>query len=249
MTLESMDSCPALALAGGVAGRFAAIPDVEAVALAGSRTSPFPDGQSDVDLYVYSSAMVPTSSRAEIARNARRTEIGNSFWEPGDEWIEAKSGIRIDVMFRTTRWIEDQLDRVLVRHEASVGYSTCFWYNVRNSRALFDRSGWFQALQTKAGQRYPEELKRAVVAKNYPILRSNISSYLHQIKLAVERHDPVSVNHRAAAMLASYFDIVFALNEQPHPGEKRLLELAKALCPTTDWHGGAGDSLSLGVSG
>lgn len=230
MTLERINSCPALALAEGIAGRFAAIIEVEAVALAGSRTSPFADSQSDLDLYVYADAIVPTSLRAEIVRNARRAEIGNSFWEPGDEWIDADSGISIDVMFRTTRWIQDRLDSVLQRHEASVGYSTCFWYNVRNSRALFDRSGWFKELQEKASQPYPEALQRAIVAKNYPILRSNLSSYLRQIELAVQRHDPVSLNHRAAAMLASYFDIVFAVNAQPHPGEKRLIELARALC-------------------
>ena len=231
MPLESKAASGALALAESIAARFAAMREVEAVALAGSRTSPFADDQSDLDLYVYGRAIVPTSSRTEIARNARRSEIGNSFWEPGDEWIDAESGIRIDVMFRTTDWTEEQLDRVLQRHDASVGYSTCFWYNVRNSRALFDRSGWFKALQERAKQPYPEELKRAIVAKNYPILRNNISSYLHQIELALPRQDPISVNHRATAMLASYFDIVFAVNGQPHPGEKRLLEFAGALCP------------------
>jgi hypothetical protein len=133
-------------------------------------------------------------------------------------------------MFRTTRWIEDQLDRVLERHEASVGYSTCFWYNVRNSRALFDRAGWFKALQERAGQLYPEQLKRAIIAKNHPILRNTLSSYLHQIGLALARGDSISVNHRSAAMLASYFDIVFAVNGQPHPGEKRLLQFARTLC-------------------
>ena len=231
MTLASTGSGPALTLAEAIAGRFAAMREVEAVVLGGSRTSPFADDQSDVDLYVYGSAIVPTSSRAEIARNARRSEIGNSFWEPGDEWIDGESGIRVDAMFRTTRWIEDQLDRVLHRYEASVGYSTCFWYNVRNSRALFDRSGWFMTLQEKAKQPYPEELKRAVVTKNYPILRNNMSSYFHQIELALQRHDPISVNHRATALLASYFDIVFAVNGQPHPGEKRLVEFAGAFCP------------------
>jgi len=230
MTTKWNASSPAAAVADGIAARFAAIREVEAVVLAGSRLAQFADGQSDVDLYVYASEIVPTSSRAEIARGVRRSEIGNSFWEPGDEWIDGETGIGVDVMFRTTRWIEDQLDRVLQRHEASVGYSTCFWYNVRNSRALFDRAGWFKALHERAGQPYPEQLKRAIVAKNHPILRDTMSSYLHQIDLALERHDPISVNHRTAAMLASYFDIVFAVNGQPHPGEKRLLQFAQALC-------------------
>jgi hypothetical protein len=223
-------SSPAPAVADRIASRFSAIPEVEAVVLAGSRQSQFADDHSDVDLYVYASEITPTSLRAEIARGARRFEIGNSFWEPGDEWIDGETGTGVDVMFRTTRWIEDQLDRVLQRHEASVGYSTCFWYNVRNSRALFDRAGWFKALQERAGQPFPEQLKRAIIAKNHPILRNTMSSYLHQIELALARHDPISVNHRTAAMLASYFDIVFAVNGQPHPGEKRLLRFARTLC-------------------
>jgi len=239
-------SSPALAVADRIASCFGAIREVEAVVLAGSRLSQFADGRSDVDLYVYASEIVPTPSRAEIAGGARRSEIGNSFWEPGDEWIEGETGIGVDIMFRTTRWIEDQLDRVLLRHEASVGYSTCFWYNVRNSRALFDRAGWFKELQERAGQPYPEELKRAIVAKNHPILRDTMSSYLHQIELALERHDPISVNHRTAAMLASYFDIVFAVNGQPHPGEKRLLQFAQALCAKwpTEMEGRVGAVLS-----
>jgi hypothetical protein len=214
-----------------IARKLSAIPQVEAVVLAGSQMSRFADERSDVDLYVYAGGIVPPSLRAEVVRYARRAEIGNSFWEPGDEWIDGDTSIPVDAMFRSVPWIEDQLDRVLRRHEASVGYSTCFWYNVRNSRALFERSDWFQSIQKTADQPYPEELKRAIVAKNHPILRRNMSSYLHQIELSLQRHDTVSVNHRVTAMLASYFDIVFAVNEQPHPGEKRLLQFAQALCP------------------
>jgi predicted nucleotidyltransferase len=230
MSEPELSSSPDSSLAREIADQFAALPAVEAVALAGSRASQVADSNSDIDLYVYCREPVGLEVRRQIAAQARRAEIGNEFWEPGDEWVDRDTGISVDVMFRDVQWIEERLDAVWRRHRASIGYSTCFWYNVRNSRALFDRAGWFAELQKKASQPYPPELKRAVITKNFPILRRNISSYVHQIELAIAREDLVSVHHRVTASLASYFDILFAVNEQLHPGEKRLIERASALC-------------------
>ena len=214
-----------------VAAAFANLPEVVAVALAGSGVTGAADEQSDIDLYVYARTPVAMADRVAIATSfAARAEVGNDFWEPGDEWIDAQTGRHIDVMYRTPVWIEEQLERVLVRHEASVGYSTCFWHNALHSTPLFDCSGWYGDLQATAARPYPEPLKRAIIARNHPILRQTLSSYRAQIERAVRRGDSVSIQHRVTALLASYFDVLLAVNELPHPGEKRLLQIATTQC-------------------
>jgi hypothetical protein len=215
-----------------IAARFAAFPQVTAIALAGSEGAGEADALSDIDLYVYADAnMIPIQARRAIAADfADRIEIDNRFWETGDEWIDRASGRSIDIMYRTPAWIQDQLARVLERHEASIGYSTCLWWNVLHSVALYDPSGWYASLQQTARQPYPAELRRAIVAKNLPILRHNISSYRRQIESAIARGDWPSMHHRVNAFLASYWDILFAVNGVPHPGEKRTPDYARRLC-------------------
>ncbi len=219
------------AVARRIAERFAALPGTEAVALAGSVASGRSEPGSDIDLYVYGTGEPSLEARRSIVGGSPRAELGNRFFEPGDEWIDRDGEIHVDVMFRDPRWIEDELQRVLVRHEARAGYSTAFWHGIRCSVLLFDRSGWYARLLDRAAAPYPEELVRAIVGKNQPLLRRNLSSYLRQIEKAIARGDRVSVTHRVAAFLASAFDVLFAVNRVPHPGEKRLVAAAEALCP------------------
>ena len=218
-------------LARVVAASYGKLPEVQAVSLGGSLASGVADPGSDIDLYVYTREAISLTDRARIANaGARYVEVDNRFWEPGDEWIDAETGIHVDVMFRAVAWIEEQLTRVIQKHEASIGYSTCLWHNVVSSAVLHDRGRWYEALQKRARQPYPEALRRAIVAKNHPILRETASSYRYQLARAVARGDWVSTNHRVAAILASYFDLLFAINRELHPGEKRLADLAAATC-------------------
>jgi hypothetical protein len=156
--------------------------------------------------------------------------MGLDFWGPGDEWFDAASGIEVDIVYFDTRWMEDQIRRVLLDRQPSMGYSTCFWYTVKNSQVFHDPNGWFAGLEELCRQPYPEALRQNIIAHNHPVLRQVIPSYTYQIEKAVKRHDLVSINHRLAGLLASYFDIIFALNYELHPGEKRLVEKAVATC-------------------
>ena len=73
---------------------------------------------------------------------------------------------------------------------------------------------------------YPDKLKDNIISKNMRLLTGNLPSYDMQIKKALKRGDMVSVNHRTAAFMESYFDIIFALNKLTHPGEKRMVQYA-----------------------
>ncbi len=220
-------------LAQYFADQFAQIPSVVAVGQGGSVTSGTIDKDSDIDLYVFTTEPIPVAVRQAIVdqRGASRADMNLTFWDPGDEWFDAPSGIEIDVMYWDPGWIADQIGNVLVHHYASMGYTTCHWHTMRNMAILSDPNNWLHAIKEKCNVPYPEELRQNIVTKNYPILRSVIPAYTHQIEKALKRGDLVSINHRIAALLASYFDIIFALNRVPHPGEKRLLERAASLCP------------------
>jgi hypothetical protein len=206
-----------------IASRFSELEHVEAVALAGSAALGTSDSHSDYDLYVYARQPVDVAVRDSLLRpRAQRLELHRTFWEDEDAWIEPDD-IELEIMYRTCAWTEGELTARLDRCEASLGYTTTICYSVEHSRALWDRSGWFARTQRRFLEGYPEGLSRAVVQKNLPVLGAIISSYEQQIQAAFLRQDIVSLNHRVAAWLSSYFDILFAANRQFHPGEKRLL--------------------------
>lgn len=222
-----------LELAKILSDQFSHLPQVIAVALSGSVSGARHDPDSDIDLYVITTSPVPLETRQAIVANrgASRADLGLDFWDPGDEWFDAPTGIEVDIMYWDQIWIEDRIDQVLTHYQASMGYSTCTWHTIQNAVSLFDRNGWLGALQEKSRQPYPQPLQQAIIRKNYPVLRDIIPAYLHQIEKAVQRQDLVSINHRVAAMLASYFDILYAVNRAPHPGEKQLLAITPNRCP------------------
>lgn len=215
-----------------IADRFSKLDTVEAVALSGSKTGLINDELSDFDMYVYSKEPVPLDFRENLAKNfTDKYEVGNTFFEDGDELSISYPKMGVDLMYRRLEWAESEVDWVWRRHNAKVAYSTCFLHNLRTSKILFDRDGKLQKIIDELNQPFPEELKKNIIAKNYPLLRTKQgASFYEQIEFALKRNDFVSQNHRTAALLASYFDVLFAINGQTHPGEKKLAAYAEKLC-------------------
>lgn len=208
----------------------AELKQVEAIALGGSRAGEYFDEKSDYDVYVYVTAPMEEEYREKLlSEYCSYIEIGNHFWEYEDNGV-LKNGIDIDILYRNLddfcRGIED----VVVRCQPSNSYTTCMWHNLLNCRILYDAAGRLTAAQEKYRVPYPEKLKKAIVERQLRLLDSAMPAYPVQIEKAVRRGDSVSVNHRVTEFLASYFDLIFAVNEKTHPGEKRLVELCRSGC-------------------
>ena len=206
---------------------FAALPEVEAIALGGSRAGENYDEKSDYDLYIYCTGIPGEEVRKSILEECcRYMEIGNSFWELEDD-CTLKDGVDIDILYRNIEDFSQMIHSVVDEHIAYNGYTTCMWHNLLHSRILFDKTGKLTNLQSRYQIPYPDDLRDNIVSKNMRLLTGNLPSYDSQIKKAAARKDLVSVNHRTAAFLESYFDIIFAWNKLTHPGEKRMVQYAK----------------------
>ena len=206
------------------------LPQVEAIALGGSRVTGKNDEKSDYDVYVYITNSIDENVRRSILdKYCGYMEIGNSFWELEDD-VTLKDGIDMDIIYRNMDDFEKMVSSVVIDCVASNGYTTCMWHNLITSKIVLDKNGKLNELQKKYQIKYPEKLKKNIVSNNLKLLSGMLPSFDMQIKKAENRGDLVSVNHRVTEFLASYFDIIFALNEMTHPGEKRMQSICSAEC-------------------
>ena len=227
-----MSSQDKLDLARRIAEKFEGFSSVEAIGLGGSLAGGETDAHTDIDLYIYTHETIPLRKRQELVEDlgASRADMNLTFWDLGDQWFDKASGTEVDLIYWDPQWIGDEIIKVVEKHQASMGYTTCFWRTINETRILSDRNAWLADLKSNCDIPYPSALQRAIVEKNHPVLRLVIPSYYNQVKKALDRGDLVSLNHRVAAFLASYFDILFAVNGVLHPGEKKMLKFATSHC-------------------
>lgn len=203
---------------------------VEAIALGGSRASDTYDETSDYDVYIYAKEQIQEKTRQELlSQYCNYMEIGNHFWEYEDN-CTLKNGIDIDILYRNLNDFCKGIENVVVHCQPANAYTTCMWHNLLHCKILYDKNGLLQKAQKRFTVPYPKQLKKAIIQRQMQLMDSAMPAYKIQIEKAIKRKDFVSVNHRVTEFLASYFDLLFALNEKTHPGEKRLITLCRQNC-------------------
>jgi len=190
---------------------------------------------ADIDVFVYSAepASAPSDSRLIEAR-AGSLSLGlihRNFNDGTERWIAPSLGAHVDIVRRCPLWFSYAINKIVRYQQVQAGSSTCLLHELAKSKPIYDRAGWFAGLRdsTLYGYGYPGSLKVAILHKNYPLLNIGKNSWLNKAELAYHKGDTLAVFKYCSCFLASYFDILFALNEEFHPGEKQLMEHAMML--------------------
>lgn len=213
-----------------------ALDGVEALALGGSRTGEHFDEASDYDVYLYCREPIPEEARrAILSRYCSVLEIGNHFWEYEDN-CHLNNGVDIDLLYRDLDAFTADVAEVVERFQPRNAYTTCMWHNLLTCKVVYDRDGRLAQAKERFSVPYPPQLRDNILSRGWKLLHGAMPAYDAQLAKAVKRSDLVSVNHRAAAFLETYFDFLFALNESTHPGEKRLIQLCRERCPVLPAH-------------
>ncbi len=232
MSTPSPFSVQLVSAAASVSDHLSRLPGVIAIAQGGSGATGVADAYSDIDLYVYVSGRIDRQDRERLIRDRAEPDsayIDHRYFEGGDAWSDRPTGVDIDVIYRDCDWTRAALRQVLEGHAPSLGYSTALLFNVQMCRVLYDPSSWLGDLQHWANQPYPDQLATAILRYNRPLLDGLPFSYRNELMLCAQRGDVTGSVHVCDRFLASYFDILFAINRVTHPGEKRLLPIAKQL--------------------
>ncbi|AOR22785.2 nucleotidyltransferase domain-containing protein [Clostridium taeniosporum] len=209
---------------------FSKRPEVESIALGGSRATKLNDSNSDYDVYVYLNSNLSKEVRKNILdKYCNYIELNNTYWEPEDD-CHLNDGTVIEIIYRSIEDFDNELKSVVLDGNAYNGYTTCMWFNIKQCVILYDRNNNFKKLKDKYNIKYPEELRKNIIENNLKLLDGYIPSFSSQLEKALLRKDIFSVNHRITEFLASYFDIIFAINRLPHPGEKRLISICTNSC-------------------
>ena len=196
---------------------FSQINGIQAIVLGGSKTTKCSDIKSDYDFYVYSENIIDQEIRKKLfSKYCNYYEIGNNYWELEDNG-KLKSGDCFQIIYRNLLDFTRIIVNVVENYNSCNGFTTCLWHNLLNSEILFDKDDIFKKTKERFSIPYPEKLKENIITRNIALLSDSMESYKEQIIISVYRKDYVNINNRVSAFLASYFDIIFAINELTNP--------------------------------
>lgn len=209
---------------------FAKIPQVRSIAVGGSRAIKRNDEFSDYDVYVYATETIPIGQRRDILENyCSSIALDNHYREHEDVCI-MEDGTQLNIVYRELGEFLEGIVRVVEEYEPLDRCTTSMWHSLLTGRIAYDKGGLLAEAKETYALPYPQKLKDNIISHHMNLIKYGIPSFMAQMEKAMKRKDMVNINQCAQRFMDSYFDIMFALNEKLHPGEKRLLQICMEEC-------------------
>lgn len=227
------------------------------IALGGSHAKGAADALSDVDLYLFASAVLPARQRTALVRDALAHAVGVVSWGADDPFVQGGTdfeyaGQRIECWFRDVGHVESALRESLegkVRREY-VAWTVMGFFghtvlaDLHTMQIIEDPDGLL-ARWKAATAVYPEPLRDAIVGRFLgEALFWPGNPHYHA---AVERGDGIYTSAIVQQVVHALIQVVFALNRAYFPGEKNLAA-ALAKLPVQPPEFGARVQALLGAS-
>jgi len=210
-----------------------------AVALGGSIAKGTGDALSDVDVYLFADAVLPGDERREIVREALGDGARAVSWGRDGELAEGGTdfwhrGRKVECWLRSATHVERAID-ACVRGEVRRDY--VFWTvmgffthavlaDVRAMRIVEDADGMLARWKARVAE-YPEALRREIVGRY--LAEAKFWPENFHYRTAVQRRDAIYTSGIVQQTVHALVQVVFAINREYFPGEKRLGELMERL--------------------
>ncbi len=205
------------------------------IALGGAHAKGTADDGSDVDLYLFATAVRPNEERAQVAA-AFSPEVENVVcW--GDDTLFSQAGTdfrfrgrQIECWLRNAAHIAETIAacqagvvrRDLVTWTTTGFYNHCCLSDVKAMVPLADPTGILARLKSQ-GAVYPPNLRRSIIGQHLAAARFWPHSFHYHS--AVARADVIYATGIVQQVVHNLVQVILALNETYFPGDKKLDEV------------------------
>jgi GNAT superfamily N-acetyltransferase len=210
-----------------------------AVALGGSHARGSADAHSDVDLYVFASAVRSSAERDAVVTEALGAAAEADSWGREGPFVEGGTdfrydGRRVEVWLRSTEHVEASIAASLrgeVRRDPSVWAVMGFFRHVvladvRSMRIVDDPDGVLARWKGAVAE-YPEALRDSLV-RRFLAEAAFWPENVHY-RTAVERADALYTSAIVQQVAQALVQVLFALGREYFPGEKQLAAALETL--------------------
>ena len=199
----------------------AELPGVAAIGLGGSTAAGLADEASDLDVYVFYhqplAAPADRAARLLALADEGTLEVGIPTFGLEDH-LHVQQKL-IELVYLDLDRLSAEANTAYGQGLSSEGYTTALLYILVGSQVFHDRTGEVTALHARLQAAYPEPTRARLLREHPELLRY----YLELLRISQRRNDLLFVQHMRYSVQTIFFNLLFALNRQYHPGGKRLL--------------------------